>query len=52
LMNDHGIKRLAVTEDSRIIGILTSSDVLKYSPRYIHEFAKTLDKIDTIIKKL
>jgi|GEM_PF-4646969 len=52
LMNEKGIKRLAVTEGGKLIGVLSAKDVLKYSPQYIIEFSKTLDKLDGIIKKL
>jgi len=52
LMNDSDIKRLAVVENEKIVGVLTSTDVLKYSPQYLQEFASTLEKLDSIIKKL
>jgi predicted transcriptional regulator len=52
VMKEKGIKRLAITEKGKLTGILTANDVLKYSPKYLHEFSRTLDKLDTIIKKL
>jgi predicted transcriptional regulator len=52
LMNDKNIKRLGVMEKGKLIGILTANDVLKYSPKYLHEFSSTLEKLDSIIKKL
>jgi CBS domain-containing protein len=52
IMNEKNIKRLAVVDKGKIIGILTANDVLKYSPKYLHEFSVTLEKLDAIIKKL
>jgi len=52
LMNAKGIERLAVTEEGRVTGIVTTKDVLKYSPRYLHEFSITLEKLERIIKNL
>jgi predicted transcriptional regulator len=52
VMKKKGIKRLAVTDKGKLSGILTANDVLKYSPKYLHEFSVTLDKLDTIFKKL
>ncbi len=52
VMNKKGIKRLAVTDGGKLIGVLSTKDVLKYSPQYIIEFSRTLDRLDEIIKKL
>ncbi len=52
VMKDKGIKRLAITDTGKLSGILTANDVLKYSPKYLHEFSVTLDKLDNIFKKL
>jgi predicted transcriptional regulator len=52
LMNDKNIKRLGVMEKGELIGILTANDVLKYSPKILHEFTNTLEKLDSIIKRL
>ncbi|RMF91699.1 MAG: CBS domain-containing protein [Methanobacteriota archaeon] len=52
IMNKRNIKRLVVVDKGEVVGIITVKDVLKYSPKYLQEFAKTLDKLDTIIKKL
>ena len=52
VMNEKGIKRLAVTEGGKLSGVLSTKDVLRYSPQYIIEFSRTLDKLDGIIKKL
>ncbi len=52
LMNEKGIKRLGVTDDGKLSGVLSAKDVLKYSPHYIIEFSRTLDRLDRIIKKL
>lgn len=51
-MNEKNVKRLGVMEKGKLIGIITVNDVLKYSPKYLHEFSKTLEKLDAIIKKL
>lgn len=52
LMEEKNVKRLAVSHKGELIGILTASDVLRYSPRYLNEFSKTLEKLDSIIKNL
>ncbi len=51
-MNDKNIKRLVVVEKGNVVGILSVHDVLKYYPRYLSEFSKTMGKLDKIIARL
>ncbi len=52
IMNDKNIKRLVVVEKGNVVGILSVHDVLKYYPRYLSEFSKTMGKLDKIIARL
>jgi predicted transcriptional regulator len=52
ILNQKNVKRLAVTDGGKLLGILTANDVLKYSPKILHEFSSTLEKLDSVLKKL
>jgi CBS domain-containing protein len=52
LMSEKGVQKLPVVENERLVGIFTMADLLKVSPTYIAEFAKTFGKIEEILKNL
>jgi predicted transcriptional regulator len=52
IMNNKNIKRLVIMEGGEAVGIFTVTDILKYLPGYLQEFAKAFNKLDVIIKKL
>jgi len=42
LMTEKGFKRLPVTEDSRLVGIITSSDIMRASPMLVNTLTDIL----------
>ena len=52
VMNEKGIRRLVVTDGETVIGVLSSTDISRFSPEYVSEVDKTLEKLDDILKDL
>lgn len=52
LMMKESIRRLPVVEKGELVGIITATDLLDISPKYVMQLSSTMDKIEGILKNL
>lgn len=52
VMNEKKIRRLVVTDGETVIGVLSSTDISRLSPKYVSEVDKTLEKLDELLRDL
>jgi|GEM_PF-1372083 signal-transduction protein with cAMP-binding, CBS, and nucleotidyltransferase domain len=52
LMEKHGIRRLVVTDQGRVVGIITVTDILRISLKLVSEFSRTFEEIEELLKNL
>ncbi len=46
-MHDHGVARLVVVEDGRLVGLVSTDDVIRYAPQVFHRGALAGDPAQT-----
>ncbi|WP_293033187.1 CBS domain-containing protein [Natronococcus sp.] len=46
-MHDHGVARLVVVEDGRLVGLVSTDDVIRYAPQVFHRRTLTADTEST-----
>ena len=46
-MHDHGVARLVVVEDGRLVGLVSTDDVIRYAPQVFHRGALTVESEST-----